>query len=84
MRIEMHCTFLEDFDSNAGKYRLAGTRENFLRLDSYQFHLCNSMRVDKILQVDVEVDLEFDEIEQILLLLPVERAILQSHCTAVE
>ena len=84
MRIEMHCMFQEDFDSNADKYRLAGTRENFLRLDSYQFHLCNSMHVDKILPVDVEVDLEFDEIEQTLLLLLVEHAILQFHYKDVE
>ena len=84
MRIGMHCTFLEDFDSNASKYRLADTQENFLRLDSYQFHLCNSMHVDKILQVDVEVDLEFDEIEQTLLLLLAAHAISQFHCTTVE
>ena len=84
MRIGMHCTFLEDFDSNAGKYRLADTQENFSRLDSYQFHLCNSMHVDKILQVDVEVDLEFDEIEQTLLLLLAAHAISQFHCTTVE
>ena len=84
MRIEMHCMFQADFDSNADKYQLAGTRENFSRLDSYQFHWYNSMHVDKILPVDVEVDLEFDEIEQILLLLLVVHATLQSHCTTVE